>query len=176
MDNTNLIPAFTKELMKNKPSEIAAPQEPSKDTPAINSEASPLNPKLVRRAKNTKKPKADNTGLRPLATYIVKKYVEPSKINWPRDLIICYKLLKKYPEEHFWKWLPVKRQVESMALLYGEKARQRLQYAYVDYKKQKNVGLQIKIEKAPEIVLQAEKVGEDRVYEKRKTTIIDFCR
>jgi hypothetical protein len=178
MDNKNSIPAFTEETTKKKKSEPVVLPKSSKDTPATNLEASPSSPKPAKGAKNTKRKSKEspNTGLRPLATFIVKKYILSDQINWPRDLIIAYKLLKKYPDENFWRGLPVLRQVQSMALLYGPKAKQRLQYAYADYEKQKTLTAQIKIEKPEVIILEENKVGEDREFKPKKKSILDFCK
>lgn len=51
--------------------------------------------------------------------YVIEKYVEKAKINWPREIKIAQKLLRFYPEQEFWEDLPPLIKLNSLAYFLG---------------------------------------------------------
>mgnify|MGYP006969489835 CR=1 FL=1 len=90
-----------------------------------------------------------------LCKFIIEKFVDPKKINWPRDMKIAKKLIKEYCDFDFWKFVSLQTDLYSLAFFVSVKGKQLLKDRHELYEKQK-----IDLDKAkPE--MSEEKLGED---------------
>ncbi len=117
-----------------------------------------------------------------LAKFIIDKFVDKRKMNLWRDLPICYKLIKKYPQKMFWQNLPCEFRVPSMTYLTYEKAAEKLKFLYACYSKNLNRDkkillkpidlppiLEYKLREAPDL-------GDNKARERKPKNIIEFCK
>ncbi len=164
-------------IEKKKQNELkaAAPPEKSLDTDVQNLTPSRLKKKSVKAVKSLS-PEASKERKK-LALYVVKKYILASKVNYPRDIPLCYKLIDKFPSFLFWQGMPCLRQVATMVILYAPKNRAKLEILFKNFLEKLNIQKAVVLEqKRPEIEL-GEKVGDDRRIETKKPkSILEFCR
>lgn len=91
---------------------------------------------------------------------------------------IAYKLADRHPEFEFWRTLPVRRQVDSMVILWSQESRNKLTREFKNF--------QIRIAQQRSIVLDKpdktyiigdDKVGEDYpTLPKKPRSAVEFCR
>ncbi len=142
-----------------------------------NSESSPC-PRKDAKAVNTTLKKKTNPEDLNLAKFIINKFIIPARIDWGRDIKICYRIFrtKKYKDIRFWSWLPCLKKVDSMIVLDGEKSRLRLKEMYNIWKRQIDLVAKITPEKKKMIALSDVKFGEDKSFTKKIKSIFEFCK
>ena len=157
-------------------------QKRSRAKRAISSESSPSTPVTAKAAPHspkselTEEEKQISKDRKDLAAYIIEKYVIMSKIDWPRDMRITYRLIDKHPEPGFWRQLPVKNLISTMVIMAGPISIKRLFYLYKNYLDRLEIQKKVEIAPPTPQYTIGEKVGEDFQRRKRGArNIIDFC-
>lgn len=152
--------------------DVAAPSR-KRATRATNSTSSRSRPKSAKAAPNTSKNPQRNA----IARFIVQKYVLPEKVVYGRDMMIAYKLTDRHPEMEFWRTLPVRNQLPSMAILWTQEARNRLTREWTAYSTRVKLQRDIVLDEPTKTYTIGEKVGEDFVIEKKRPrSILEFCK
>lgn len=112
-----------------------------------------------------------------LAKYIIGKFVDARvvKANLPRELVLTYKLTKKYDSIYFWRGLDCHFKVKSMLVFFGEAAKKKLKYEWDMYQARLKLHKKIKVEKqsAPPDNLETVEI-ENPVDLARPKLIYDF--
>lgn len=102
-----------------------------------------------------------------LCQFIVKKYII-NNINWPREIKIAQKLIKKFKEFDFWKNLKdLGSPPPSLAWFLKQEGKAFLLSEYEKFKLNLNTD---------KITLEINKVGEDKKICKKPKTLIEFIR
>ena len=113
-----------------------------------------------------------------LAKFIIDKFIDIRQKNPWRDLPICYQLIKKYPNETFWRALPCEFRIPAMTYLTYEKAAAKLKLLYAVYSKNLSRDKKIKIDTAPliEYKLEETDIEENLITKRKPKTILEFCK
>ena len=102
-----------------------------------------------------------------LCQFIVKKYIKQN-INWPREIKIAQKLIKKFNNSKFWQNLPeLGSPPPSLAWFLKPEGKAFIlkQYEYF------NLNLNKK-----EVILEKNKINEDKKICKKPKTVLDFIK
>ena len=95
----------------------------------------------------------------------------PENCNWPKEIKIANKLLKKYPDIKFWRSLDLDRKPMTLSFFLTGKGKRFLKGKYFIYKRISKLDLNPK----KEYNISKEKVGEDKKIKKKKpTTLMEF--
>ena len=102
-----------------------------------------------------------------LCQFIIKKYIK-SNINWPREIKIAQKLIKKFKEFDFWKNLQeLGSSPPSLAWFLKQEGKAFLLKEYEKFKLNLNKN---------NVILEINKVGQDKKICKKPKTLIEFIR
>lgn len=113
----------------------------------------------------------------PLAKFIINKFVDKREINWFRDLTTCYKLLRKYPEEYFWKYnLPCDFKIKNLSIFLFEKGADKLKMYYIMYKKALAIDKKIAVKKNKEYPLEDTVETPKEKKAAKPKNIYEFCK
>lgn len=117
----------------------------------------------------TPTPRKKANPLHSLAKFIVGKYVDKRKVDWPRDVKIAMKIAADYPEPEFWDQLPCRFPCASMAVMFTPKAR--------DYLKSQWAKFKLVLPDKKEYKLEEGIVSENlpNVLVEKPRTLLDFC-
>ncbi len=109
---------------------------------------------MMKKKTVSKKKKAVNVGLRKL---IISRFVEATKINWPRDMKIAATLAKKYPNGDFWTSFILDYELPSLAFFRGKKGMDLLEYKHKEFEKREKMAPS----KKKEVKMSEDKIGAD---------------
>lgn len=102
-----------------------------------------------------------------LCQFIVKKYIK-NNINWPREIKIAQRLIKKFNRFIFWENLKdLKNPPPSLAWFLKPEGKAFLLKEYEDF----NLNLNINI-----VNLNKDKIQEDKKICKKPKTLLEFIR
>jgi len=102
-----------------------------------------------------------------LCQFIIKKYIK-GQVNWPREIKIAQKLIKKLKEFEFWKNLQnLKSPPPSLAWFLKPEGKAFILKEYEKFK----LNLSHK-----EIQIEKYKIGEDKNILQKPKTLIEFIR
>lgn len=101
-----------------------------------------------------------------LCQFIIKKYIK-SNINWPREVKIAQKLIKKYKGYDFWNLLD-NAKLNSLAWFLSEDGEK---FIAINVKKQS-----LKEAKKEIFKIAKEKIGEDKNTCQKPKSILQFIR
>jgi hypothetical protein len=116
--------------------------------------------------KTAKKTTKTNPELHELKQFIIERFVPAP--NWPQEMRICARLIKKYPEREFWQTITLGWSPNSLCYFLAKSGGKLLEDSYKEYLKNPPA------KKRPEIVLSDEKQGEDYVSDKKIKNLRDF--
>jgi len=155
--------------------ELAVAPEKLKDSIAPSSTSSRSRKKTAKVAPSTNE---EARKRKDLATYVVEKYIKKNKIDFRRDMFLAYKLVDKFSSFPFWRAMPIKNQVDSMAVLWAEKSRKRVGFLFEKFKEKEDLQKKVIVQIDEKHEIGTEKVGEDFIFlaNKKPNSIIDFCR
>jgi hypothetical protein len=112
---------------------------------------------------------------------IVEKFVRKEEQNWPRDMKVATRLLKKFPEHGFWEWLEPYPLVSNLAFLQNKEILDTLKERYSLFLQQKDLKrskekLKESFDSKAAISYNEEnsKVGEDIHIVKKPRTLKEF--
>lgn len=108
------------------------------------------------------------------AQILIKKFVTPERFSdrgfWPKEMKMASKMIREYNLE-FLMWVipPYNRKVPSLCYFMADYGKQYLEEQFFNFKKE-NLTFQEK----PAIILEANKVGEDKILSQKPKTLKDF--
>lgn len=98
-----------------------------------------------------------------------KRYLkDPKSFDAKRDLFVLYKLWAKYPQESFWRVHQLGFQLNFLMWLIGKDGQEQLARDWSIFN--------LHLPKVEEVKLEAEKVGEDVVIERKPRTMAELLR
>lgn len=107
-----------------------------------------------------------------LCQYIINKYIEEGKINWPREIKIAQKLIRFYPEQMFWEDLPPLTKLYSLAYFLSGEGINYLKERYMVFS---NDGIEITLDDTIDLA-SLPKIGEDKKVKNVAKNLRDFLR
>ncbi len=99
---------------------------------------------------------------------VINRLVKAEYINWPRDLKILKGLLEKYPDLEFWGCMTLGFQLNNLGWLLTPEGKIKLDDYYRVFKVQPEKHIEFKIED--------KKFGEDYVFDKKPTTLLELFK
>ena len=120
------------------------------------------------RTKAPKIPKPKPLFARNEVVGLAKRYLKPGQYNPVLDTMVMYQLVKQFPSKAFWLNYFLDFQLNSLFWFKGEDGQKALKTRWELFN--------FHPEQPEEVKLEAEKVGEDIVVEKKKVTVADLLR
>lgn len=115
-----------------------------------------------------KTPKRKPLLTRPETIGLCKRFLKDDKYEGAQALMAMYKLIKQYPSREFWLAYQLGFQLNSLFWFLGKDGQERLARDWSLY--------QLKLKQVEQPKLEENKVGDDVVVERPKTSVADFLR
>lgn len=113
-----------------------------------------------------KRIRTPNPELHEFKQFIIDRFILSP--DWPQEMRICARLIKKYPEREFWQTITLGWSPNSLSYFLAKSGGKLLDDSYKEYLKNPPA------KKRPEIVLSDEKQGENYTPDKKIKSLRDF--
>ena len=101
--------------------------------------------------------------------------IDPATCYWPKEIRLAKKLIQQFPDLNFWRdsaHLIFKKKPRSLTAYLVDSNIKLLKDKYHSYSKLKDLDFQ----KKSCYTLEKGRIGEDKVFEKKPKSILDFIR